>query len=54
MYSNQCCGSGSFWEVRIRIKVKIQELWRLKIEPSRAMDPHSRVMESQIRAIEGL
>jgi hypothetical protein len=42
-----------YW-IRIRISVKFQELYKLKMEPSRAVDAHNGGVEVQNKALEGL
>jgi hypothetical protein len=39
---------------RIRIKLNIQELWRLKIKLSRVVDAHNGGVEARNGAVEGL
>jgi hypothetical protein len=61
----QCCGSESTWNCIIlgsQIRKldpdphqsQIKELWRLKMEPWRAVDAHNGGLEAQNRVVDGL
>jgi hypothetical protein len=49
-----CITVKSWIRIRISIKVKIQKLYRLKIEPRMAVDAHNRDLEAENGALEGL